>query len=279
MSPRCRPNLLRHLSVARQALAQRPSGLFTDVDGTLSPIVPSPEQAHVPEITKHLLARLAERLDLVAVISGRPAREVRMLVGLDQLVYVGNHGLERWQAGEVRVDPRAAPFLPLITRVTEELQRRLATIPGVRVEPKGITTSVHYRQAPDHAAARAAILEAIKRIPVTPQLRVTEGRMVVNLLPPLDLNKGTAVLALAREYALRGALYLGDDTTDIDALAALRHLRAEGVATVGVAVVSAESPPELRDVADYEVTGITGVQRLLQALSGGEPRSQLAVMQ
>lgn len=269
------PSLLDHLEVAQRLLAQRPSALFSDVDGTLSPIVPSPEQATVPESIRRALQRLAGRLDMVVAISGRPAQEARRLVGLQELAYVGNHGLEVWQGGRVRVEAQAAPFLPLMARVVARLGPELERLPGVRLEPKGITASIHYRQSPHSEVARAAILAAVGRLSQARRLRVTEGRMVVNLVPALELNKGSATLALVRRHGLRAVLYLGDDTTDVDAFAALRSLRAEGVGTLAVAVLSLESPPGLLELADYHVPGVQGVERALAAL--GENGAGLAL--
>lgn len=249
-----------------EVLAHRPSGLLSDLDGTLCPIAPRPEQARVPSDVRPVLARLAGHLDLVAIISGRSAADLRELVGVSHLAYIGNHGLEQLQGDTVRLDPVAAPFLPVMERVKRALALALR-MPGVIVESKGISLSVHYRLAPDPAAARAAILDTLQRLPEAARLRLKEGRMVINVLPPGGPDKRAAVLALAGERALRGVVYLGDDSTDVDAFQALRELRARGVATAAVAVVSHEAPPRLLELADYRVEDVGEVGLRLAELA------------
>ena len=104
-------------------------------------------------------------------------------------------------------------------------------------------------------------------------LRLTEGRLVLELRPPLGGHKGTAVAALVERFGLRGAVFLGDDVTDLDALRALRRLRrARGMATLGIGVWSQEGPPEIREAADLLLHGVAEVERLLRALAARPPR-------
>lgn len=254
------------VEAARSVLARRPSGLFADIDGTLSPIAPTPEAAAVPDAIKQALARLAERLDLVVAVTGRGVEDARRLVGLDQIGYVGNHGIERWEDGRVRVHPLAEPHVPRV-RATLRALAAAIDLPGLVFEDKGATASIHYRQAADPGAARTTLLRAIEQQRV-PDLRVTEGRMVLNLLPPLELDKGRAVAELVGEHGLRGAVFVGDDVTDLDAIRALHRLREAGrLSTLGIAVLSLEGPPELAREADASVAGVEGVGRLLEALA------------
>ena len=192
-------------------------------------------------------------------------QDVRALTGVDSLTYVGNHGLETWEHGRASPLPAAVPFVDLIQRASREVEARL-TQPGIIVEHKGVTASIHYRQAPQPAIARAAILEAIAAAPSARRLRVSEGRMVVNLLPPVEANKGSALRHLVDQYRLRGIVYLGDDVTDVDAFAALRDLRQHGLATLAVAVASPESPPTVLALADYAIASPAQVAALLQCL-------------
>jgi len=242
---------------------QRRGGLVTDVDGTISPIVEQPELAAVLPQARAALAGLAARLALVAVVSGRAAADARRLVGLDGLLYVGNHGLE--VDGEVVAEAR--PWVARLGGVLETLAGELAGQPGVHIENKGITGSIHYRLAPDTAAARARILELVGRRALTSGLRVEEGRMVVNLLPPLRVSKGSAVRWLANTYQLDGLVYLGDDLTDAYAFETLRALRADGqVRTLSVGVVGPETPARVRQLADASVPSAEAVAVLLDAL-------------
>lgn len=266
--PRARVMLSSLLAAARGVLSRRPSGLLTDVDGTISPIVNRPEKAAVHPQIADLLRCLADRLDLVAAVSGRPADQLLGLVGVDGMVYVGNHGLEWWQEGRARVVPEAQPYLPSIAATVQSLREGL-DLPGVLVEDKTVTGTVHYRLSEDPASARATILHAIAQCPLARNLRVAEGRMVVNLFPPVRADKGTAVERLVQSRGLRGAIYLGDDLTDLDAFRALHSLRRSGVChALLVAVASSEAPPDLIKEADYQLEGVESVATFLEQLVG-----------
>jgi trehalose 6-phosphate phosphatase len=218
-------------------LAEDPgqAALFLDVDGVLAPIVPRPEDARVPEETRAELRRLNDRYALVACISGRTGADAQRIVGIPELVYVGNHGLE--------LDADAAGW-------RERLQLFLDDVDWPATESKGLTASLHYRGSADEGAARAA-LEDVKARAERAGFVARFGRMVLEVLPPLDVHKGTAVRQLLAERGLKRALYAGDDTTDIDGFRALDDLDV----SVRIAVASEEGPAELREAADLTVGG------------------------
>jgi trehalose 6-phosphate phosphatase len=221
--------------LARLAEDPTKAALFLDVDGVLAPIVPKPEDARVPDETREELRRLNGRYALVACISGRAGADAQRIVGIPELVYVGNHGLE--------LDDEAAGW-------GERLQRFLASVAWPATENKQLTASLHYRGAPDEGAARAA-LEDVKARAEREGFVARFGRKVLEVLPPLDAHKGTAVRKLLAERSLRRALYAGDDTTDLDGFRALDGLDL----SVRIAVASEEGPAELRDAADLTVAG------------------------
>jgi trehalose 6-phosphate phosphatase len=216
-------------------LAEDPgqAALFLDVDGVLAPIVPRPEDARVPEETRAELRRLNDRYELVACISGRTGADAQRIVGIPELVYVGNHGLE--------LDADAAGW-------RERLQLFLDDVDWPATESKGLTASLHYRGSADESAARAA-LEDVKAQAERAGFVARFGRMVLEVLPPLDVHKGTAVRQLLAERGLKRALYAGDDTTDLDGFRALDDLDV----SVRIAVASEEGPAELREAADLVV--------------------------
>ena len=199
----------------------------------LAPIVPRPEDARVPAETRTELRRLDARYALVACISGRDGADAERVVGVPELTYVGNHGLE--------LDSEAAAW-------GERLQQFLADVDWPATENKRLTAALHYRTADDESAARAA-LEEVKRRAERAGFVARFGRKVLEVLPPLDVNKGTAVRQLLRERKLERALYAGDDTTDLDAFRALDGLDV----SVRIAVASTEGPAELRAAADLTV--------------------------
>lgn len=252
------------------ALAARPRGLFFDVDGTLSAIAPTPESATLLPGVAELLEQLRTRFDVVALVSGRAADDARRMVGLPGVLYIGNHGLERIEAdaATVQVLPEAEPYVEAVNTTLDDLDATLAArFPGVHIERKGVTGSIHVRNAPDPAAAEESIARSLTTIAVPRGLLVTRGRRIVEVRPPVAVDKGVAVAGVIRERGLRGALYLGDDRTDLDAFRALRQLADEGVCqTVAVAVLSPEAPPELAAAADITLPDISFVPGLLRWL-------------
>jgi trehalose 6-phosphate phosphatase len=230
----------------RLRAAPERTALLFDVDGTLAPIVARPELAEVPPATKAELERLADRYLLVAFVSGRSGEEARRLVGLEGR-YVGNHGLE--------LAPRAHELEAQIAAFRDAVSRE--------VEDKGLTLSYHFREAADEAAARAE-LEEVARRAAAEGLVPRWGRKVLEIRPAVDADKGTAVRTLLRDSRARRALYAGDDTTDLDAFAALADAGLEHF--VRVAVASDEAPPELAAVADLVVEGTSGLAGILARL-------------
>jgi trehalose 6-phosphate phosphatase len=209
------------------------AGLFLDVDGVLAPIVPQPEDARVPEQTRTELRRLNERYALVACISGRAGETARRIVGVPELRYVGNHGLE--------LEPQSQEW-------RDRLRRLLAEVDWPRTEDKGLTAALHYRDAEDEDAARR-LLEDVAGHARAGGFVARFGRKVLDIVPPLEADKGTAVAHLLREHALHRALYAGDDTTDLDGFGALDGLRL----AVRVAVATSEGPAKLRERADLVI--------------------------
>lgn len=255
------------VEAASAVLRSAPAGLFTDVDGTISPIVSAPGDARVLPLARRALERLSRHLALVGVVSGRPVADARQMVGVEGAVYVGNHGLELWTAEGPTVLPQAAPWVPRIAEALAALRVRLR-LERLTFENKGASATIHYRLAADQMRAERAILDALADLPEARGLRIEPGRMVVNILPPLDLHKGTAVTLLARRESLRGVVYLGDDVTDTHAFQALADLRArDGVRTLAIGVVGAETPSAVREMADAQVPTVESVAHLLDGVA------------
>jgi trehalose 6-phosphate phosphatase len=241
--------------------------IFTDIDGTLAPIVPTPDMSEVSDELKELLRQLSERYLLVAGISGRKTEDALDLVGLADVVYFGNHGFEILRDGEVEVTPEALPYLEKVQELEERAREELGPL-GAFVEEKGITASIHYRNAPPEVGERS--VEFVKREGERLGLRITVGRGVVEARPPVRANKGTAVRTLVEEYNPERAMFIGDDTTDLDAFRELVALRKEGTLKeiLRIGVASEEGPPEITAEADVVVDGVDGVSEVLRALLG-----------
>jgi trehalose 6-phosphate phosphatase len=243
------------------------TAVLTDIDGTLAPIVPTPDLSEVPTELRELLRRISERYLLVAGISGRKTEDAFDLIGLDAVVYFGNHGFEILRDGEVEVIPEALPYLERVQELERRAKEELAT-QGAFVEEKGITASVHYRNVPPEVGERS--VEFVKAEGERLGLRITVGRGVVEARPPIRADKGTAVRALVEEYNPKNAMFIGDDTTDLDAFRELVALREEGVLKeiLRVGVASDEGPPEIVSEADIVVDGVGDVSGVLRVLAG-----------
>jgi len=229
------------------ALAERPeaSAILLDVDGTLAPIVARPELASVPEETRAELRRLLGRYALVAAVSGRTGKDAARVVGVDGPLYVGVHGLE---------------LAPEAERWRGPLHEFAETV-DLPIEDKGLAIVFHYRGAPDEEA----VLERLEDVAADARelgLVAQFGRKVLEVRPPVEADKGTAVEALLRAGGLQRALYAGDDTTDLDAFRGLDELEL----AVRVAVASAEGPTELVEAADLVVDSPEELARLLARL-------------
>ncbi len=262
------PYVFNHLDVIKEALRQSPFGLITDVDGTISQTAPTPQEAKVSPLCRRYLAALCKQLALVAIISGRPAVQVKDMIGIDGMVYIGNHGLERWTGGRSEFIKDAQDYPPVIEAVTKELSP-LLSIEGLSIENKGVTATIHYRLCPDHQSAKQDILAAIENSLHAKSLRIMqESKYAINLLPLVKVDKGTALLDLIQEYNLQGGVYLGDDLTDIDAFRAIhtacRDLDFRGFA---IGVISQEMPEKLAEEADFTLNGVDDVERFLNGLS------------
>jgi trehalose 6-phosphate phosphatase len=247
------------------------AAILTDVDGTLAPIVERPEQAAVPARASQLLAVLCERFGLVGCISGRQALEARRLVGLEQLAYAGNHGLELLLPGDAapRFDPGLAGEERAAAEFIDAIGSAALAGAGLRREDKGPIQSLHWRGAEDERRAEAQAHEiavAAGRARLEPHW----GRKVLELRPRGGGGKDAAVAALLAGEEIAAAIYAGDDRTDLDAFRRLRELREENhlQAAICVGVVSAEAPPELAEECDIPVDGTEGWLRLLAELAG-----------
>lgn len=278
-------------------------GLATDIDGTLSRIADTPQKAQISERNRNALQSLKDNnlFEIIAVVTGRQAMEARKLVNIPELLYMGNHGMEILEPGatEATLVKAAAHYQPLISTVLVKVQEAVnihknsTNMPGVQTEKahdwwtnlifenKGITASIHYRLSPYPDLAHEHILEEVEKSIEGTGLRISEGRMVVEIRPPVTVNKGTALVELAREHQLAGMIFMGDDLTDADGFKAIHDLKDVTIISsnsdndkeshvfmgIGIGVKSSEMPRAVRDNADFLVEGVSGVEDFLSWLS------------
>jgi trehalose 6-phosphate phosphatase len=243
-----------------EALRARPErvALIVDYDGTLAPIVEDAAAAVPHEAVPGLLTRLAPRLGLLAVVSGRPLDFLHDHVPAG-LALAGLYGLEVEVDGRRQDHPQAGNWREVVDDVAARAEARCPA--GVVVERKGLSVTLHYRTAPEHAEAVAEHARAEAR---RSGLLARPARMSWELHPPIDVDKGTAVLELADDFPV--VVVAGDDVGDLPAYDALDRLEESGVATLRIAVASAEAPPQLLERADLVVDGPEGLVALLTSL-------------
>ena len=239
------------------------TGILTDFDGTLAPIVEDPTTSRPLPEAVDALHELAGRYRRVAVISGRPAAFLATHLDLanrpEGLVAVGLYGLERADGDEVVTHPAGADWRAVITSVADLADE--AAPPGVIVERKGLSLTLHYRTSPSSLEwARAWAAEQADRT----GLAHHPARMSEELRPPVSVDKGTAVAELAE--GLGAVCFFGDDVGDLPAFEVLDRLAAGGMATLKVGVRSEEAPGELLEAADAVVDGPPGVADVLSRL-------------
>jgi trehalose 6-phosphate phosphatase len=245
------------------------SAVLLDVDGTLAPIVRYAEEAHVPEATRGLLIEIARRYAVVACVSGRRASDARRIVSIGTISYIGSHGTELLRSGwtEPELDPAVRDWRQRIQAFGREADTAELRRLRVRIEDKGSIMAFHWRGAPDEDAARAAIDATAARAEQA-GLRTHWGRKVLEVRPPVRMDKGAGIVAFLSDMDLDAAVYVGDDATDLDAFHGLGELLGEGRLrhVLRVCVGSDEGPSELAREADLVVDGTEGVRALLEAL-------------
>jgi trehalose 6-phosphate phosphatase len=245
-----------------------PHVLFlADYDGTLTPIVSRPEEALLSPQTKEKLHALAQKPTYsVGVISGRSMEDLKQMITLEGIYYAGNHGLEIEGPGLRYISEPARATQSLMKELAGEMSAALENVSGVIVEDKGLSLSVHYRLvSPEEEYTVAEVFRRLTRPLVTEgKIKVTSGKKVYEVRPPIDWHKGKAIEVIVRE--MKSALklehfltiYLGDDTTDEDAFKILQ--RPEGWSIF----VGRENP---LSAAEYYLKSVSEVEKFLELLS------------
>ncbi|MFA5100136.1 MAG: trehalose-phosphatase [Candidatus Omnitrophota bacterium] len=249
----------------KDRLAAKELLLFLDFDGTLAPIVSKPELARIPQETLDLLKTLSETGSCkIAIISGRELSDVKQKIGLKNILYAGNHGLELEGPRLRHTFFEFAEFRAILDKVKSDLEYVVSTFKGSFIEDKGLTLSLHFRLVPPEKliALRSAVRETLIHYSVKNLLRVKKGKMVFEIRPPVNWDKGKVVLwLLARwKFALADKkaipVYIGDDTTDEDAFTALK----------GKGVTIVVGKPE-QTAAQFYINSQGEINRLLSSIA------------
>lgn len=258
---RCLPAALDHLEVVINAASTRQIVVFLDYDGTLTPIVPRPEDAHLSPTMCNTLTALANAFP-VAVISGRDLVDVKRRINIDSIYYAGSHGFDIAGPGGFHAEHEAAAsFLPALEHAENALQQRLGMIPGTQVERKRFAIAIHYRRvAPERIDdVRTAVTEVGHSYP---DLRLTGGKKIIELRPQFDWHKGKALFWLIDIMGFDDRqcmpIYIGDDVTDEDAF--------QAIGAVGIGILVCDQT-RVQTAAHYRLTDIDAVGAYMESLS------------
>lgn len=244
------------------------TAIVTDIDGTISAIAPTPDEAVVNDSMRKEMIKLKEKFQLVAVISGRSVLNAREMVGVEGLLYVGNHGLEFLKDGRLSMHTEVEKYLPHIQKTGQKLKNGdLSNINGLLFEDKGICYAIHYRLSNPSDNAREKILSTLQHDPDCKKLKISEGRQLVELKPPVSCDKGTILNNIIEQHKLQKIIYLGDDITDADAFGELKEMEKEGqIRGVSILVLSHEIPSYVKKNSSFFVNGVDEVLKFFQWL-------------
>ncbi len=252
------PEVVRRVRNAEDIL------LLCDYDGTLTPIVERPELAVLPDSARILLQKLAHHQKFrVGIISGRAISDLKELVGMNGMIYAGNHGLEIEGPGFKFINPVAEDIKPLLRLLHRVLVQSLTFIKGAFVEDKGLTLSVHYRQVDENRLSEVA--NAVESIVSTSRavgkVITTTGKKVYEVRPAVDWDKGKAIQLLLDKYSRKKrrqlVIFLGDDRTDEDGFKVVNRY---GGASIFIGEENTDSS------ANYFLRSPTEVERFLELL-------------
>ncbi|MFH1201518.1 MAG: trehalose-phosphatase [Candidatus Omnitrophota bacterium] len=206
--------------------------IFLDFDGTLAPIAEAPDKAILAEEIRALLKRISDKPEVrLAFISGRALEDIKKKIGLKSVIYSGNHGLEI-EGPKIKFKSMVAPrYRMILGRIKNDLQQKISSIRGAFVEDKGLSLSLHYRLVGKEKIAQIKTIfhEAVILFLESNKIKIKSGKMVLEVRPPVEWDKGKVVLWLLNRqiFASRRTnvlpIYIGDDATDEDAFKVLKN--------------------------------------------------------
>lgn len=249
-----------------ETLGHRPAGLFSDFDGVLSEIAPTPDDAVAYPGVAEALASIAPLVDVAGVITGRAVDDIGTRIDISELVVVGNHGLEWWEQGSRRDHEAGTAVIETLTNVLDQTKTQLVgqtDITNMIWENKRLSGTIHFRNVEDPAAMEQLLLPIVQPLAEANGLRCTPGKMIVELRPLERVTKGTALAEIIAKNDLASAVFIGDDVTDVDGFRALHELRSEGKHTLAVGVVTADAHPDIAAHSDVMVSSVTEIVDVL----------------
>ncbi|HML04201.1 MAG TPA: trehalose-phosphatase [Methanobacterium sp.] len=260
--------LFDHLDDLKEFKNDTKTALITDIDGTISEIVPTPGEAVVSEDMKQIIEKIAKKYKFTGVMTGRSINNALDMIGNKNLIYIGNHGMEQLKNGKIWIDPEVKKYVPHIKKLAKSLKKDLKDHECILFQDKELSFTVHYRLCDNGDKIRKKALDTIASIKDSKNLKISEGRKVIEIRPPAGHNKGSILQKFIFENKIKKMIYLGDDITDVDAFRKLNELSSEKkVETLSIAVNSNETPDYVKESADFYVKSVDEVQIFLKWFS------------
>ena len=199
--------------------------LFLDYDGTLVPIKPQPELAVFPVSTRKLIKKLSNLPNVyLALVTGRSLKEIKKIIDVEGIIYIGNHGLEIEYEGKYWIHPASTQKRPMIKKILSDVKGFAKEIPGVLVEDKGLIVSLHYRLVTEKSEGEIRKMVSNLVSPYSKMFCIGRGKKVYEIRPRIDWNKGKAISKVSELLGITKKtlrIYIGDDLTDEDAFKVL----------------------------------------------------------
>jgi trehalose 6-phosphate phosphatase len=260
--------LFKHLEDLEEFKSDWKTAVITDIDGTISNIAPTPEEARISPSMRSDLIKLKDKFKLVAFISGRSVLNAYDMVKVEGMLYVGSHGLEYLKNGKRHANINLEEYLPLLKKIVVEMKGcELSQLPGFICEDKELCLSIHYRKCENPQEVQKKIMEVLQTLPESKKLKINSGRKVVDIRPPIGYDKGLILEKIIQRYRLKRVIYLGDDVTDADAFNKLKELEAgKKVRGVSILVCSGEIPDYVKKSASFYVKDVDEVQKFFKWL-------------
>lgn len=235
------------------------------MDGTISPRPITFQEKSIPKKNQALLSRLVPKLALVAVISGRETEKVKDMVNVEGIKYVGHYGMEYWENGRGVVADIVQPYITSVRAVAKKVEL-LRNIPDIIIQDKWLTISIHYHLCENPGEVRQRILNLLAAVPEMKRLRIIEEKANVGVIPPVNIDKGTAVQYLIKTNNLKSAIFIGDDTADVPGFKIIHELQSDSFSGLAILVTGSETPPDIVRGADFTLEGIQETTELLKWL-------------
>jgi trehalose 6-phosphate phosphatase len=267
--------ILDNLETLKKIIRRKPFGLITDMDGTINEIPHDFLQKTLHPLVTPQLTNLAAQLELLAIVSGRKTEALREIINIEGVKYIGNYGMEWWENNRAVLHPDINTSLSAMRAVAQELDA-LRSVEGIIIQDKWATMSIHYHLCRQPEVAKQQILDLLYKSPHINNLRLMDEKTNIGIVPRVDINKGTAVTSLIKEYHLQSAIYLGDDIGDVPAFKAVRQAREkETFDGLAILVTGPETSQEILGEADFTLNDVQETEQLLNWLIDNTPARKL----